>query len=247
MKTDCNIILDLLPLYADDVCSSESRALVDEHLAECPDCFEQLKRIRKNEIEEHLSAEREEVLLSQKKKFGRRSAAVGSAIAWILMIPVMICLFINRMQGGGMGWFFVVLASVAVAASLIVVPLTVPDSKLFWTFCAFTASLMILLAVVCLFSGGNWFFIASTATLFGLSVVFLPFVIKAKPLRPYVPEKKAPIVLAVDFALFALMMEAIRIHNVGIGFWRGAAVVVVLVALAVYLVIPELKKRGILK
>ena len=45
----------------------------------------------------------------------------------------------------------------------------------------------------------------------------------------------------------AQIAEAIRIHNVGIGFWRGAAVVIVLVALAVYLVIPELKKRGILK
>ena len=42
MKTDCNIIRDLLPLYADDVCSKESRALVDEHLQECPDCLEEL-------------------------------------------------------------------------------------------------------------------------------------------------------------------------------------------------------------
>ena len=247
MKTDCNIIRDLLPLYADDVCSGESRALVEEHLSECPDCAEELKRIREDEIEEHLTAEREEVIRSQKKRFGRRSAAVGSAIAWILMIPVVICLFINRMQGGGMGWFFVVLSSLAVAASLIVVPLMAQENKLFWTFCAFTASLMILLAVTCIYSGGDWFFIAATATLFGLSVCFLPFVIRAKPLRPYVPEKKALTVVAVDVALFALMMEAIRIHNSGLGFWRGAVIVGVVIGLAVYFVIPELKKRGIIK
>ena len=32
---DCNIIHDLLPLYADDVCSEESRALVEEHSKSC--------------------------------------------------------------------------------------------------------------------------------------------------------------------------------------------------------------------
>jgi len=247
MRTDCNIIRDLLPLYADDVCSDESRAMVDEHLSECPECSEELKRIREVEIEEHLSAEREDVIRSQKKKFGRRSAAVGSAMAWILMIPVVICLFINRMQGGGMGWFFVVLSAIAVAASLIVVPLMAQENKCFWTLCAFTGALMILLAVTCIYSGGSWFFIAATASLFGLSVVFLPFAIRAKPLKPYVPEKKALTVVAVDVALFALMMEAIRIHNAGIGFWRGAVIVGVVIGLVIYFVIPELKKRGIIK
>ena len=46
MKTDCNVIRDLLPLYADEVCSEESRELVDEHLTECAACTEELVRIR---------------------------------------------------------------------------------------------------------------------------------------------------------------------------------------------------------
>ena len=41
----------------------------------------------------------------QKKQMGRRSAAIGTVLAWIFLIPVVICLFINRLQGGGMGWF----------------------------------------------------------------------------------------------------------------------------------------------
>jgi len=36
--TNCNIIRDLLTLYVDDLCSEESRAMVDEHLPNCPDC-----------------------------------------------------------------------------------------------------------------------------------------------------------------------------------------------------------------
>ena len=35
---NCNVIRDLLPLYADDVCSKESRELVEAHLTECAAC-----------------------------------------------------------------------------------------------------------------------------------------------------------------------------------------------------------------
>ena len=38
MKTDCDIILDLLPLYQDNACSEESRAIVEEQLLECSSC-----------------------------------------------------------------------------------------------------------------------------------------------------------------------------------------------------------------
>ena len=38
MKTPCSVIRDLLPLYHDDVCSPESRELIEEHLKECEDC-----------------------------------------------------------------------------------------------------------------------------------------------------------------------------------------------------------------
>lgn len=42
----CNVIQDLLPLYADDVVSPESRDLVDQHLESCPDCRQVLSEIR---------------------------------------------------------------------------------------------------------------------------------------------------------------------------------------------------------
>ena len=64
-----------------------------------------------------------------------------------------------------------------------VVPIMVPKDKAFWMLCAFTASLIVLLGVVCLYTHGRWFWIASSATLFGLSVVFLPFAIRAEPVK----------------------------------------------------------------
>ena len=47
-KVYCNIIRDLLPLYADDVVSPESKAMVDAHLANCSECREILDEIRRS-------------------------------------------------------------------------------------------------------------------------------------------------------------------------------------------------------
>ncbi len=38
MKTNCDIIRDLLPLYAEHITSEATNALVEEHLAECEVC-----------------------------------------------------------------------------------------------------------------------------------------------------------------------------------------------------------------
>ena len=50
MSIDCRIIGDLLPLYADDACSPESRALVEAHLASCPSCREALRRMQSEQL-----------------------------------------------------------------------------------------------------------------------------------------------------------------------------------------------------
>ena len=45
MNGNCEIIRDLLPLYRDDVCSPASKALVEAHLNECPECRKALEAI----------------------------------------------------------------------------------------------------------------------------------------------------------------------------------------------------------
>lgn len=42
MNISCEIIRDLLPLYMDDVCSDDSRNLVEGHLADCEECSREL-------------------------------------------------------------------------------------------------------------------------------------------------------------------------------------------------------------
>ena len=243
MNKDCEVIRDLLPLYADEVCSKTSRQLIEAHLRECPECSGELEKLRTHEIEDGLQEEKEQVISYQAKRFRRRSATVGSVIAGVFMIPVLVCLIVNLASGAALGWFFVVLGGLAVAASLIIVPLMVPEDKLFWTFCAFCLSVLLLLAICNFYTHGNWFWIAASAVLFGLSVIFLPFVMKAKPVREMTAGvKRWPVVLTVDLILFANMMNMVTLRSKSI-FKTGG--ILALCAAGIWLLVTVIKqKRG---
>ena len=211
MKMECEVIRDLLPLYADQACSEQSRALVNEHLLDCADCRDMLQRIKENEIENNLKNEKASVLQYGVRQFKKRTAAVGSAVSGVFIVPILICLYLF---GSPMGWIDIVLASLCVAASVSVVPIMVQEDKLFWMFCAFCASLTLLLGVICIHCHGTWFWIASSASLFGLAAVFLPFVIKARPVKKLLGDAKPWVVIvALDAALFVNMMNMISAHG----------------------------------
>lgn len=44
-KIPCDVIRDLLPLYKDDVCSENTKNLIEEHLPECEECREYLEAL----------------------------------------------------------------------------------------------------------------------------------------------------------------------------------------------------------
>ncbi len=242
MKTDCEIIRDLLPLYVDDICSDKSREMVDEHLQECAECTELVKKLRTTEIETGLREEKRDVIAYGSRKFKRLTARNGITASGMFMVPILILLAVNLIAGSQMGWFLILLAAMGVAASVIAVPILVPESKLFWTLCAFTASTELLLAVTCMVSRGDWFWIAGSAVLFGLAVCFLPWAIRAKPLKKWVGNNnRTLIVLGTDAVLFLAMMTAIMLHNRGgNGFWSTAG----LVAGITFVVLYVLNNRG---
>ena len=159
------------------------------------------------------------------------------------MIPILICLVINLVTGASLDWFLIVLGGMAVAASLIVVPLMIPEDKLFWTFCAFVLSVLLLLAICNFSTHGNWFFTAASAVLFGLSVIFLPFMLRAKPVRRMIGSfSRWLIVISVDVILFANMINMISLYSKSI--FRTGFVLALCVAGGWLLVTAIKTKRG---
>ncbi len=224
MKYNCDIISDLLPLYMDNACTSASAQAVEEHLAECSVCTAMLEDMKKSEkdINSEIKKERDEVLVKQAKFFKRRSVLAGSIIGGIFSIPILICLIVNLATGAGLTWFFIVLTAMFIPASLIVVPLMVPENKALCTLGAFTASLLVLLGVCCIYSGGSWFFIAASAILFGLSIPFMPFVVNAKPIAKHLKNNKALAVVGTYTLTYLLMMICIGISANSYSFSRIA-------------------------
>ena len=80
-KKNCELIRDLLPLYADGVCSELSKKTVTEHLAECKECAAELDKMnRKISIE----ADRDISAIRKIKKRMRLAKVAAAAIAVIL-------------------------------------------------------------------------------------------------------------------------------------------------------------------
>ena len=241
MNKTCDIVQDLLPLYLDGICSDASRQMITEHLQSCPTCSRVWQQLHNSEIETQLKTEKSGVMQRQAAFFKRRSAFAGAIVAGILMIPVLICLIVNLAQGSGMDWFFVVLVSLLMAASLIVTPLMMPSHKCLWTLGLSTAALMLLLGVCCLYTGGDWFFVAASASLFGLSVIFLPFVVRSRPVRDHIRDKKGLVCMAVDTALYVLMMLCIGWYVNTPGYPLLALVISLCVALPAWIVFVILR------
>lgn len=201
MKYECEMIRDLLPLYHDKVCSKTSERVVEEHLKECVPCREIAEKLNNTAYDEKLKIEKENVIGAHARKVKRKTFMVGAYIAGILMIPVGVCLICNIAIGHSLDWFFIVLASLLVLASLTVVPLVAEEKRGLCTIGAFTLSLLFLLLVCSIYSGGRWFLVAASAVLLGLSVVFLPFVVYQIRLPKPLNEQKGLLVMTVDTIL----------------------------------------------
>ena len=209
MKYNCDLISDLMPLYKDDICSEATKKIVEEHLGECPSCRKMFADMSDVTIDEKIAREKDEVISSQARFFKRKSALAGSIIALIFAIPILVCLIVNLATGAGLTWFFIVLAAILVAASIIVVPLMVPENKMFTTMASFTGSVLLLLGIICIYTRGSWFLVAASSTLFGLTILFAPFIACRRPVKAYVKNHKGLAIMCAYTVTFALMMFSI--------------------------------------
>ena len=82
----CELINDLLPLYADNVCSEESKAAVAEHISGCEKCRTQLEKMgRPISVN---PAEDIAVMKRIKKRIRIEKIVIGASIAVVVIIAL---------------------------------------------------------------------------------------------------------------------------------------------------------------
>ena len=99
MKTSCEVIRDLLPLYHDGVCSNESRTLVDEHLVVCDGCKNELEAMDTmlpiETAERNLKeAEAVQKLAKKWKKGMWKSVLKGALITLLVIAAILLVVYV---------------------------------------------------------------------------------------------------------------------------------------------------------
>ena len=94
MDISCDIIRDLLPLYAEDLVSEDSRKLVDDHLCTCDPCTKQLGILKKAAVIP-IEVETKSLKRVEHTIRGRRILAVLTAVMFVATILLSIVLLLD--------------------------------------------------------------------------------------------------------------------------------------------------------
>lgn len=94
-RMSCNVIQDLMPLYIENICSAESRELVEAHIAECEKCRQLfydytddtiVKEVRQSEKEEQAF---QQILHKVEHKVMKRVTVIAAiVISFVIAIGI---------------------------------------------------------------------------------------------------------------------------------------------------------------
>ncbi len=85
MNISCGVVRDLLPLYAEELTSEESKTLIEEHLESCPDCRGQLEALKTPPAPEPDGAA---ALRGVKKELRRKRMTAVLLAALLVFLPL---------------------------------------------------------------------------------------------------------------------------------------------------------------
>lgn len=210
---ECEIVQDLLPLYHDEACSASSRKYVEKHVSGCAECQAMLKKLKDHAVEDMVTIETRKVLEHHEKKEKTAAYKAGLLISAVLVLPVIIMLIVVMAGGSNLSVFFVLLASMLLVGALTVVPLMASENRFAKLIVCSVTALLLILFFVDRMNGGGEFLYWSVPTIFGLSVVFFPFVIRAIELPVALADKKALLTISWDTIWLYLTIFETCMHN----------------------------------
>ena len=73
MKHNCQIVKDLLPLYAEKLTSAESNTMIEEHLKECENCKKTFKRLDSAEVKMSFNTESDQMFQNYVKARNKKA------------------------------------------------------------------------------------------------------------------------------------------------------------------------------
>lgn len=93
MSVSCNTIRDLLPLYHDDVCSKDTKTLIEEHLKTCKECQVYLEDINSEVFKSSFDSNKEQEKVKLLKVFKRKLLKKNIMVSVISILAAIAILF----------------------------------------------------------------------------------------------------------------------------------------------------------
>ena len=133
----------------------------------------------------------------------------------IALIPCFICdLAINK----GLTWFWIVLSALVLAFTFINLPKFIKKYKLILLPLSMFLSLCLLLGVCCLYTGGNWFWVASLSVLLGVVIIFTPIYFSKYKVFAKIKKFADFISIGIDFVMLNLLLFVIYSFTISNGY-----------------------------
>lgn len=185
----------------------------------------------------------------QAKKW--RAFSLSWSLFWyisyaVALVPCFIC---NLAIDKTLSWFWIVLSALLLAFTFTNLPRLIKKQKLIFIPLSMYLALCLLLAVCCIYTNGDWFWIASLSVLLGLVMIFAPIYIAKYAVFSKLKKYNDFASVAVDFAMLNILLIVINGYTVtnryASGWWFfGVALPIVL---GVYLVLNLLLSVRFLK
>ena len=102
MRITCDIIRDLLPLYYDQVCSDDTKQLIEEHLSECDSCKRELEYMQ-GDFSKAVELEEEKIVKASSRTMKRikvEHILIGILVSIILFLGYAFSHYIYESQIG---------------------------------------------------------------------------------------------------------------------------------------------------
>lgn len=233
---ECDIVQDLLPLYYDNACTPASKKMVESHLSTCEKCRKTYAELENNTLDTIIKKESASVLERHARKERNAAYKAGVVIAFLLLIPIVITFLVSMSSGGGLGVFSVVAASMMLVAAFTVIPLVSHQKRLVKSILFGVAALLGIFFFVDRMNGGGEFILWSIPTIFGLSIVLFPLVIRNIALPALLSDKKALLTMVWDTLWLFLTIFEVCNHSGDIEGMRTGCIVALVIMIGVWLV-----------
>ncbi len=148
----------------------------------------------------------------------------------IAILTTFIC---NLAVNKTLSWFFIVLSAIILAFTLTTLPQFVKKYKLLLVPLIPYLALCLLLGVCCIYTSGNWYYVATISILLGLTIIFLPIIISKYKIFNKIKKFTDFVCVFVDFVLLNVLLIIIENYT-GLTWYLSLALPIVLV---VYLII----------